>query len=131
MSQELPTGIVALPNVTLSVPLLSEMFAPPQVVVGAGVDATERPPGMVNVIADCVSANRLLLERVTVSTALALICTLEGANASVTVGAATVPVMGVTHALALLPAEDAAPLKAPVDRKAMTTVSVFPAESVT
>ena len=131
MSHELPIGIVALLKATLPDPLVSDRFAPSQVVAGAGMVATERPPGMVNVIADWVSANRLLLASVTVSTALAFTSTLAGAKASVIVGAATVTVMGGTHAPALVPAEDGAVVTAPFALKVMTAVSVLPAESVT
>jgi hypothetical protein len=116
---------------TLPDPLVSDRLAPSQVVAGAGVVATARPPGMVKVIPDCVSANRLLLESVTVSTALLFTGTLVGEKVSATVGDATVTVMGVTHALALVPADDGAVVTAPFVLKVITAVSVLPAESVT
>ena len=121
----------ALLNTTLAVPLVSVIFAPVQVVAGAGVVSSERPLGTDKVMPDCVNANPLLLASVTVSAELALICTLAGAKASVIVGAATVRVMGVTHAVALVPAEDGAVVVAPLALKLIVAVSVFPTESVT
>ena len=100
--------MLALLKATLSVPLVSVLFAPEQVVEGAGVLASESPLGSDSVMPDCVSANALLLIKVTVSTALVFTGTLVGAKASVTVGGVTLIVTGVTHALALVPAADGA-----------------------
>ena len=121
----------ALLNTTLAVPLVSVIFAPVQVVAGAGVVSSERPLGTDRVMLDCVNANPLLLASVTVSAELALTCTLAGAKASVIVGAATVTVMGVMHAVALVPAEEGAVLAAPLALKLTAAVSVLPFESVT
>src|SRR6201992_4506294 len=131
MPHEPLTGMFALLNTTLAVPLVSVMFPPLQVVEGAGAANSVRPLGTDSVMPDCVNANPLPLASVTVSAELASTGTLSGENVSVTVGAATDTVMGATQAVALLPPEGGAEVMAPFARKLTVTVSVLPAESVT
>jgi hypothetical protein len=131
MLHEPCSGIIALLKVTPSVPLLSPMFTPVQVVAGAGVLDRDNPLGSDTVIPDWVNANGLEFANVTVSTALVFTSTLVGANASVTDGAATVTVIGVTQAPALVPAEDGAVLTAPRALKLVMATLVLPVESVT
>jgi len=131
MLHEPLTGMFALLKTTLAVPLVSDRFAPVQVVEAAGAVCKVSPLGTDSVIPDCVNANPLLLASVTVSAEFVLTSTLAGAKASVIVGAATVTVMGVTQAVALEPAEDGAEVTAPPALKLTVAVSVLPAESVT
>ena len=73
----------------------------------------------------------MALVNTTTSTAGTLAATLAGENAALTVGGAGVTVMGLIHALALLPAADGAVVLAPLDVILTIAVSVLPAESVT
>lgn len=123
-------GIFAADSVTLLVVLVRVSDAPLQVLDGA-CEPTVRLAGKDMVIPDCVSANPLVLPKVTTSMAGAFAATLAGEKAALTVGAAGVTVIGAMHALALVPAERGAVVLAPPAVKLMTAVSVLPAESVT
>ncbi len=80
---------------------------------------------------DWVNAKPLVLLKVTMSMAGTLTATLAGENAALIVGGAGVTVMGLMHALALVPAADGAVVLAPPAPRSTTAVSVLPAESVT
>jgi hypothetical protein len=130
-TSQLPlAGIFAPDNVTLLDVLLSDNAAPPQVLVGV-CWPNARLAGKDTVIPDWVSANPLVLLKLTTNSAATFTATLAGENAALTVGDAGVTVMGLRHALALVPAEAGAVVPALPAVKFTTAVSVLPAESVT
>jgi hypothetical protein len=116
--------------VTLEV-VLDRVPEPEHVVVGADEDSMVTLAGTVSAKPAWVNANALLLLNVIVSVEAVFSVTLAGENASATVGAAGVTVSDAGHAVAAVPAEDGAPVAAPVDVKFTVATSVWPVESVT
>jgi hypothetical protein len=130
-TSQLPlAGIFAPDRVTLLEVLLSDNPAPLQVLAGA-CDPNVRPAGKDTVIPDCVSANPLVLVKLTASTADAFAATLTGENATPTSGATGVTVMGAMQADAALPAAAGAAVFAVLAMKVTIAVSWLPDESVT
>jgi hypothetical protein len=130
-TSQLPlAGIFAPDRVTLLEVLLSDNPAPLQVLAGA-CDPNVRPAGKDTVIPDCVSANPLVLVKLTASTADAFAATLAGENATPTSGATGVTIMGAMQADAALPAAAGAAVVALLAVNVTIAVSWLPDESVT
>ena len=130
-TSQLPlAGIFAPESVTLPAVLLSDSAAPPQVLAGA-CDPNVRPAGKDTVIPDCVSANPLVLVKLTASTAGTFAATLAGENAMPTIGATGVTVIGAMQADAAFPAVAGAGVVALLAVNVTIAVSWLPDESVT
>ena len=130
-TSQLPlAGIFAPDRVTLLDVLLIVSAAPPQVLAGV-CDPNVRPAGKDTVIPDCVSANPLVLVKLTANTEATFAATLAGENAAPTSGATGVTVMGAMQADAALPASAGAAVLALLAVKVTCAVSWLPEESVT
>ena len=101
-------GMLAPAMVTALAELVKVPDAPLHVVVGAGEVCTLTLAGTVSVNPDWVNTKPFVLAKVMVSVEAALVATLVGENASVTVGGIGVTVSGVGHALAAVPADEGA-----------------------
>src|ERR1700722_18819166 len=109
---------------------VSDFSAPVQEVATAGIAGIVRLDGSVISKLVWVSANGLLFASVTVRVDVTFSSTLSGENDALTVGATGETIKAVGHAVARVPADVGAALRAEFALTVTVSASILPAESV-